>query len=231
MEQFTLSAESRSDAGKGASRRLRKTGKVPGVVYGAKKDAVPITLNHNEVIHQLENEAFYSRVLTLNVAGQSEQVVLKDLQRHPFKPAVLHIDFLRIDEQAKLTMRVPLHFINEEQCVGVKQAGGVISHIMTELEINCLPKDLPEFIEVDVLEMNLGDTIQMSDLQLPEGVEIHALTHGGDVTLPVVSVNLPRVIEEEEEVEAEEAAAEEGAETDAEATPEQEQDKDKDKDK
>ena len=220
MEQFALSAETRIEAGKGASRRLRKSGKIPGIVYGAKRDAVSILLDHDEVAHQLENEAFYSHVLTLNVGGRDEKVVLKDLQRHPFKPLLMHIDFLRIDEKEKLTMRVPLRFVNEEQCVGVKQGGGVISHILTELEVSCLPKDLPEYIEVDLLQINVGDTVHLSDLALPEGVEAPA---HGDVSQPVAAVNLPRVVEEEEEsaAEAEEAAPE------AEADAESEQDKDK----
>ena len=199
MEQFELTAQPRADAGKGASRRLRKTGKIPGIVYGAKKDALSILLNHDEVLHQLENEAFYSHVLTLKVGGRDEKVVLKDLQRHPFKPTVLHIDFQRIDEKEKLTMRVPLHFINEEQCLGVKQGGGVISHIVTELEVSCLPKDLPEYIEVDLAQADIGDTIHLSDLALPPGVEVLALAHG-DASQPVASVNLPRVVEEAEEV-------------------------------
>ena len=192
MQQFEINAELREDLGKGASRRLRITGKFPGVIYGANKDAVSITL-----VHKLEHEAFFSHILTLNVGKQSEKVVLKDLHRHPFKTQVLHVDFQRVDENKKLTMRVPLHFINEKECVGVKQSGGVISHIVTEVEISCLPKDLPEYIEVDLLNINLGETVHLGNLKLPEGIEIYALTHGGDEAQPVVSVHVHHVVEEE----------------------------------
>ena len=197
MQSFELDAEPRGDLGKGASRRLRREGKLPGIVYGSKKDATAISLKHNDVMHQLENEAFYSHILTLNIGKDREQVILKDLQRHPYKPAILHIDFLRIDEKEKLTIRVPLHFINEAKCIGVKQGGGVISHIMNELEISCLPKDLPEYIEVDLENINVGDAVHLGELQLPEGVESYSLLHGGDADQPVVTVHLPRVAEEE----------------------------------
>lgn len=203
MEQFELQAERRTDVGKGASRRLRRTGKLPGIIYGTKRDVLPITLSHDDVAHQLEHEAFFSHILTISVGDKNEKVVLKDLQRHPHKPFLLHIDFQRIDESAKLTMRVPFHFINEDRCVGVKQGGGVVSHIMTELEISCLPKDLPEYIEVDLAEVDVGETVHLSDLELPDGVEISALLHGGDSSQSVANVIIPRVIEEEEELAAE----------------------------
>lgn len=182
METYEIIAEPREDMGKGASRRLRREGKVPGVVYGANKDAASIMVTQNEIFHHLENEAFYSHILTLKLGKAKEKVVLKDLQRHPYKPVVLHLDLQRIDEKEKLTMRVPLHFINEKQCIGVKEGGGVVSHIMTDLEIVCLPKDLPEYIEVDVAEVNVGEGIHLSDLKLPEGTEIAALMHGGDAS-------------------------------------------------
>ena len=217
MQQFELNAEPRGDVGKGASRRLRRDGKLPGVVYGSKKEAMPITLNHSDILHQLGNEAFYSRILTLIIGKDKEQVILKDLQRHPYKPSVLHIDFQRIDEKEKLTIRVPIHFINESRCIGVKQEGGVISHILNELEISCLPKDLPEFIEVDLENINVGEAIHLGDLKLPEGVENYALLHGGDPDQPVVTVHIPRVAEEEEIV-----AAEEGVEEAVAAAPEAE---------
>ena len=217
MQQFELNAEPRGDVGKGASRRLRRDGKLPGVVYGSKKEAMPITLNHSDILHQLGNEAFYSRILTLIIGKDKEQVILKDLQRHPYKPSVLHIDFQRIDEKEKLTIRVPIHFINESRCIGVKQEGGVISHILNELEISCLPRDLPEFIEVDLENINVGEAIHLGDLKLPEGVENYALLHGGDPDQPVVTVHIPRVAEEEEIV-----AAEEGVEEAVAAVPEAE---------
>ncbi|RKZ43851.1 MAG: 50S ribosomal protein L25 [Gammaproteobacteria bacterium] len=223
METFEIIAEPREDMGKGASRRLRREGKVPGVVYGANKDAASIMVKQNEIFHHLENEAFYSHILTLQVGKAKEKVVLKDLQRHPYKALVLHLDLLRVDENETLTMRVPLHFINEDICIGVKQDGGVVSHVMTDLEIVCLPKDLPEYIEVDVAEVNVGEGIHLSDLKLPEGTEIAALLHGGDAAQIVATVHIPKVIVEIEdelvdEVEGEEGDAEAG---DAEATPDE----------
>ena len=223
METFEIIAEPREDMGKGASRRLRREGKVPGIVYGANKDAASIMVKQNEIFHHLENEAFYSHILTLQVGKAKEKVVLKDLQRHPYKALVLHLDLLRVDENETLTMRVPLHFINEDICIGVKQDGGVVSHVMTDLEIVCLPKDLPEYIEVDVAEVNVGEGIHLSDLKLPEGTEIAALLHGGDAAQIVATVHIPKVIVEIEdelvdEVEGEEGDAEAG---DAEATPDE----------
>ncbi len=223
MQLFEINAEPRGDVGKGASRRLRRDGKLPGVVYGSKKDAMPITLKQNDVLHQLENEAFYSSILTLNISSQKEQVILKDLQRHPYKLTLLHIDFQRIDEKEKLTIRIPIHFINESKCIGVKQGGGVISRIMNELEISCLPKDLPEFIEVDMENIDLGDTVHLGDLKLPEGVESYALIHGGDPDQPIVTVHLPKVAEEEEAVVAEGEVEVVGAAPEAEAKSEEEE--------
>lgn len=218
MNQYEINAEKRDVQGKGASRRLRLTGNVPAVLYGAGKDAVNIQLKHNDVLQHTEHEAFYSSILTLNCDGKSERVVLKDMQRHPFKAQIMHMDFLRIDESSRITMRVPLHFINEEDCIGVRSGGGIIGHLLTELEVMCLPKDLPEYIEVDVLDLELGETIHLSTLQMPEGVEIAALVHGGDPAQPVVGVQHPTVIadaetvegEEEGEVGGEEAPAAEG---------------------
>lgn len=213
MNEFDVAAESRTDVGKGASRRLRRTGKIPGIVYGGDGGATMISLPHNEIIHHLEHEAFYSHILNLSVDGKKEKVVLKDLQRHVYKPEVLHVDFLRVSAKEKLTMNIPIHYLNEEKSVGVK-SGGVINHVMSELEIQCLPKDLPEYIEIDMLNVELGDSIHLDDLSLPEGVEIYALSHGGDASQPVVSVNQPKVTAEPEEdaaeAEADEAASDEG---------------------
>ena len=212
MQSFELNAEPRTDVGKGASRRLRRTGKVPGILYGADKETTMISLVHNDLMHQLEHEAFFSHILTIKLNGGSEKVVLKDLQRHPYKASLLHIDFQRVSESEELTMRIPLHFLNEDKCPGVKTGGGVISHIMTELEISCLPKDLPEYIEVDLINLELDDSIHLGDLKVPEGVVITALQHGGDASLPVVSVHVPRVIEEPVEAPVVEAGAEAAAE-------------------
>jgi large subunit ribosomal protein L25 len=206
MENFEINAEPRNDLGKGASRRLRRVGKIPAILYGGHKDPLSVQLNNNEMVKHLESEAFYSHILTLKCDGQSERVVLKDLQRHPYRPQLLHVDLLRVDEHERLTMRVPIHFVNEDKCVGVKQEGGTISHLMTELEIVCLPKDLPEFIEVDVTEVHVGHALHLADLKTPAGVDIAALVHGGDAAQAVFSVHVPRVADEGEAAAGGEAA-------------------------
>lgn len=187
IEPFVIHAELRDESGKGASRRLRHEGKVPAILYGDTKKPQALVLNHDEVIQHLEHEAFYSQVLTLVANGKKQRAILRDIQRHPWKPKVMHMDFQRINSRKKLHTSVPLHFINEDTCVGFKE-GGIISHQMNELEINCLPKDLPEYIEVDVQELNVGDSLHLTDLSLPEGVESVALSHGDDHDLPVVSI-------------------------------------------
>ncbi len=208
--EFVISAQSRADAGKGASRRLRRLEKkVPAIVYGANKDPQNISVEFKDLVKALENEAFYSHVLTLNVDGTDEQVVLKDLQRHPSKSFPMHADFLRVDTTHKLTMNVPLHFINEASCVGVKQHGGVITHQMSDVEVLCLAKDLPEYIEVDLADADVGTIIHLSDIKLPAGVEIKSLQLGEDHDLPVVSVNAPRGAAGDEEGDEESADTEE----------------------
>lgn len=197
METFEIIAESRQNIGKRSSRRLRNQGKVPGIVYGKGQSAVPIMIDHNEILHHLEHEAFHSHVLTLKMGDTEDKVVLKALQHHPYRPAILHLDLQRIDEKQQLTIRVPLHFINESACVGVKQDGGVISHLMTDLEINCLPKNLPEYIEIDMLNIGIGGGIHLGEINVPEGTEITALMHGGDPKQIVASVHMPKVVQEE----------------------------------
>ena len=204
MDEFTLVAESRGDTGKGASRRLRKSEIVPAIVYGAKKAALSIQLKHSDVLKSSSQESFYSQILDLSIDGKVERVVLKDMQRHPYKPFVMHMDFQRVDESAALTIRIPVHFLNEEDCIGVKQEGGVIARLMTEIEITCLPKDLPESIEVDVANLSVGDAVHLADLALPDGVEITAITSGGDGAAAIVQVTMPRMVEEEEEPDTEE---------------------------
>ena len=204
MDEFTLVAESRGDMGKGASRRLRKSEMVPAIVYGAKKADLSIQLKHSDVLKSSSQESFYSQILDLSIDGKVERVVLKDMQRHPYKPFVMHMDFQRVDESAALTIRIPVHFLNEEDCVGVKQEGGVIARLMTEIEITCLPKDLPEFIEVDVANLSVGDAVHLADLVLPDGVEITSITSGGDGAAAIVQVAMPRMVEEEEEPDSEE---------------------------
>jgi len=204
MNQFEISAEARERQGKGASRRLRRTGYIPAIVYGGGKDPVSIQLQHNDVLRHIDHEAFYSHILTLKTPSGSEAVVLKDLQRHPYKEQVMHMDFLRINEHEKLTMLVPLHFLNEDVCIGVKSGGGVVAHLMTEIEIVCLPRHLPEYIEVDIAELELNATLHLSDISVPEGIQIAALIHGGDPARPVVSVQVPKtIVEIEAETEGE----------------------------
>ena len=197
MQLFEINAEPRHDVGKGASRRLRKSGKVPGIIYGAHLEVATICVDQNKLLNQLENEAFYSHILTLNLGAESGKVVLKDLQRHPYKLAILHVDFQRVSETEELTMRIPIHFINEGICVGVKTGGGVVSHIMSDLEITCLPKHLPEYIQVDLANVNVGESIHLGDLNLPEGVRCTLLVHGGDPHQAVASVHIPRAAEVE----------------------------------
>ena len=194
---FTLHAKGREDTGKGASRRLRRlAGEVPAIVYGGKKAPAQISLSQKDITKALENEAFYSHIISLEVDGKSEDVIIKDLQRHPAKAYVMHMDFFRVSKTTKLQTRAPLHFINEEECVGVKLGGGLIAHSMTDIEISCLPKDLPEYIEVDMAEVELGATVHLSDIKLPKGVESVALSHGYDHDLPVAAVNKPKAVEE-----------------------------------
>jgi large subunit ribosomal protein L25 len=189
-ETFEINATVRTDEGKGASRRLRHAEKVPAIIYGAGKDPVSLTLSQHELNRHLQNEAFYSHILTVNIDGKAEQAVLKDVQRHPYRTITYHVDFLRVDEKAAITMHVPLHFINEDVCVGVKQGGGKISHQLSDIEVRCLAKDLPEFIEIDLAEANVGEVIHLSDINCPEGVDIVSLLHDSD--LPVVAVNAAR---------------------------------------
>lgn len=201
---FTVEAELRTDLGKGSSRRLRHTEKFPAVVYGAGKDPVSLTIDHKKFMHSLENEAFYSHILTLTVDGKDEQVVLKDLQRHPAKVAVMHADFLRVSAKEKLHMQIPLHFINEEKCPGAKE-GGLVTHSITEVEIACLPKDLPEFLTVDVSSLELDQSLHMSDITVPAGVEIVELSHGEGHDQPIAACHMTRGSQNDE---AEDAAAE-----------------------
>ena len=198
---FQLNAMAREDMGKGASRRLRRlANQVPAIIYGGQKAPQSISIAHNELKHALENEAFYSHIITLDLAGGSQQVILKDVQRHPSKPVILHVDFLRVSKTHKLHTKVPIHFINEDTCVGVKPGGGIISRTMTELDISCLPADLPEFIELDVAAVEIGDILHISDIKLPSGVESVALSHGEEHDLPVFTVNKPKSAATEEDL-------------------------------
>ena len=197
---FILQAKGREDTGKGASRRLRRlAGEVPAIVYGGKKNPTKIALTHNDVVKALENEAFFSSIISLDIEGASEDVIIKDIQRHPAKKIVLHMDFFRVSKTTVLQTKVPLHFINEDTCPGVKLGGGIVAHTMTDIEIQCLPKNLPEFIEVDMAEVDLGDIVHISDIVLPEGVESVALNLGADHDLSVATINKPKAVEVEED--------------------------------
>ena len=204
-ESFVVTAELRTDQGKGASRRLRRTGKIPAIIYGGKDPAQALVLSHHEMNKHLETEAFYSHILTLKYDGKEQQAVLKDIQRHPSDPMLMHFDFQRIFADVAIRMQVPLHFKGGEACPGVKVGGGVVEHHLMQLEVECLPKDLPEFIEVDLSKMELNDAIHLSQLKLPAGVALVELKHGKDPS--VAAVHVPRVIEEETPV-AETPAAE-----------------------
>ncbi len=209
---FEMTAVVRSDLGKAATRRLRHSGQVPAVIYGDDKEPASIMMVHDDLMHNLENEAFYSHILSITVDGKKENVVLKDLQRHPARASILHADFQRVSSTSEMKMHVPLHFVNEEVAPGVKQ-GGALNRLMADVEISCLASALPEYIEVDVAGMEIGDSIRLSQLSLPEGVTITALTRGDDYDQAVVTVQKTRGSKADEDEDA--ATAEEGASEEA----------------
>jgi len=204
---FTLDAEVRTDLGKGASRRLRHANKVPAILYGEGQEPVSLTLEHKNVFRAQQEEAFYSHVLTLNIGKKKVQCLVKDMQRHPFKNIVMHMDFMRIDAKHALHVNVPVHFINEE---AISKAGATIAHHITEIAVSCLPKDLPEFIEVDLADLEMGQTLHLSDVTLPKGVTSDELAKGESHDQAVVSANAPKGSSNEDD--SEEAPAEEAAE-------------------
>ena len=200
---FTLEAEVRTDLGKGASRRLRHANKVPAILYGEGKEPVSLTLAHNKVWRAQQEEAFYSHVLTLNVDGKPVECLIKDMQRHPYKNLVMHLDFLRVDATHAVHTNVPVHFINEE---AVAKKGATVAHHVSEIAISCLPGKLPEFIEVDVANLEVGQTLHLSDVKLPEGVTSDELAKGAEHDLAVVTANAPKgKADDEAEEEATEA--------------------------
>jgi large subunit ribosomal protein L25 len=206
-QQIEITAELRQDVGKGASRRLRRMSeKVPGIIYGAGKEPQPLTLNIFQLSKAMQQESFFSQILNVRVEGDSQQAIVRDLHRHPASEKVLHIDFLRVRADQPIDVNVPIHFINEEQCKGVRLEGGIVSHNLTDVEISCLPADLPEFIEVDIADLGVGESIHLSDLVVPGGVTIVQLALGEDHDITVVTVNEPRVSAADEEAEAEEQA-------------------------
>lgn len=216
MSTMKLEAELRSDMGKGSSRRLRRIdNKVPGIVYGGDTAPKSVHLMHNKVVKALETESIYSSVFDLKIDGKVEHVILKDLQRHPYKPIILHMDFQRVSAKDVLVKMIPLHFTNEDISIGVK-AGGLVSHTMTQVELKCQAKDLPEFIAIDLSDMEVNDVLHLSDIKLPKGVKFAVDPTEGGHDHPVVSIHMPKVVVEEEpvseEVEEVEAEEEKGSE-------------------
>jgi large subunit ribosomal protein L25 len=202
--KIEIKAEPRKMQGTGASRRLRRESKVPGILYGAGKDAQPIQLDHKDLFFKLKLESFHASILDMEMGSEKLQVLLRDYQMHPFKQMILHADFQRVAADRKIHMRIPLHFVNADVSPGVKLAGGQVQHVQNDLDITCLPKDLPEFIEVDLMELQAGHSLHISGMKLPAGVESVALAKGEDLT--VATVVIPRVVAADEEV-AEAAAA------------------------
>ena len=221
-QEFDLIAEIREDQGKGASRRLRREGKVPAIIYGAGRPPRQLAFDHNRVIQQLENESFYSSILSIKVGEKSQAAIVKDIQRHPAKARIMHMDFQRIVEDEKIKMNVPIHYLNTEDADGVKNGGGSVSQLITDVEVSCLPKDLPEYFEVDIIDLELNEMMHLSDIKVPEGVEIPQLTQGPENDHAIVSIHVIKAapIEEDEveAVEGEEGEAAAGEEGDAPAT-------------
>lgn len=244
MSEFEVVAELREQTGTGPSRRYRRQGKIPAVLYGADKDPTPLLVDANAIGKQLAHEAFFSHILNVKVDGEDTQAVLRSLQRDPATTKVTHVDFFRVSATEEIQMNVPLHFINEDKSPG-KKAGGIVSHLMVDVEISCLPKDLPEYIEVDIVNLDIGDSLHLSEIMLPAGVTLATAIEDAAHDHVIVSVeqahelDLGEEPEEELEGEALEAAAEEGAEGEEKAETaegggqerEREKDQDKDKDK
>ena len=196
MSTYTYNAELRTETGTGASRRLRREDKVPAILYGADKEAASIVLAHKDMIKAQEDEGFYTHILTLNIGGESVEAILKDIQRHPFKPKITHLDFQRVDATHKLHTKVPVHFIGEDK---VTKAGNTVVHQLTEIEITCLPKALPEFVEVNVADLVAGDSIHLSDLKLPAGVSSVDLAKGADHDQSIVTIKANKAAPVEDE--------------------------------
>lgn len=199
---FEIPAEARTGSGRTESRRLRRTGRVPAIIYGGGEAPSAITLDHAKVVHQMENESFYTSILTITVDKKQQPVIVKEVQRHPARPQIMHMDFQRIVADEEITLDVPIHFINESISIGVKEQGGVVEHLMSDVEVTCLPKDLPEYFEVDVAHIALNDLLHLSDIKVPSGVTLVALEHGQDQ--PIFTISPPR---REEEVPTEAPAA------------------------
>ena len=216
-KKFDLVAEIREGQGKGASRRLRLTGKVPAIIYGAGRPPRALAFDHNKVIEELANESFYSSILNIKVGEKSQAAIVKDIQRHPAKARIMHMDFQRIVEDEVIRMNVPIHFLNAEIADGVKEGGGSVSQLINDVEIICLPKDLPEYFEVDIEHLGLDEMLHLSDIKLPAGVEIPQLAQGAEQDQGIVSIHIIKVevIEEDVVEDGEAVEGEEGAEGEA----------------
>ncbi len=206
-DQFELIARRRARSGSNLVRRLRREGDVPAVLYGGGKENISIAINHDVLYHSLRKEAFHSAIIIINTDNNKERAILRAVQRHPYGIHILHADFQRIDDTKALTMSLPLHFLGEEDCVGVKISGGILSHLMNEVEITCLPKALPEALELDVTQLNVNESLHLSDILLPDGVSITSLLHGDEKEHDhaVVAVLPPKVAAEPEALAAEQA--------------------------
>lgn len=220
-QSIELNASLRTELGTGASRRLRRSGeRLPGVIYGGENAPQPVTLSANELTKAMQQEAFLSQIVNVKVDGTEQQALVRSLQLHPVNEKVLHVDFLRVEADRPIQTNVPLHFVNESRCVGVRTGGGSIAHNLVDVEVSCLPNDLPEFIEVDLAALEVGQALHLSDLNLPEGVTLVALGYGEDHDIPVVSVQPPRGGTAQAEEEEEAAAAEEEAPAEPDASAE-----------
>jgi len=202
-EDFDLVADIREDSGKGASRRLRRQGKVPAIIYGAGRPPRSLTFDHNKVLHELENESFYSSILNIKVGSKSQAAIVKDVQRHPSLRKIMHMDFQRIVEDEVIRMNVPIHLVGADIAVGVKQGGGTVSQMRNDVEVVCLPRDLPEYLDLDISELELDGLMYLTDIKLPEGVEIPELAQEVEQNQPIVSIHIIKEIVIEEEIEAE----------------------------
>ncbi|MGE5130480.1 MAG: 50S ribosomal protein L25/general stress protein Ctc [Sphingomonadaceae bacterium] len=216
--KIEISARKREAQGTGASRRLRRSGRVPGILYGGDRQPVNIELEHKDLLQKLHNEAFHASILTLKLDGEAaEQVLLRSFNMHPYRPMVQHVDFQRVSKDKKIHMKVPLHFVNADKSPGVKEQGGVANHIMNEIDITCFPDDLPEFVEVDLGNLAVGNSIHVRELKLPKGVE--AVLHKEEDPV-VATVILPALVSEEEEAAAAAVPAAGEVPTTAQAAPE-----------
>ncbi len=220
-EDFDLIAEYREDQGKGASRRLRRDGKVPAIIYGGGRPPRALSFDHNSVLRQLEDEGVFSSILNVKVGDRAQAAILKDLQRHPARRQILHMDLQRVVEDQEIRVNVPIRYLNEDIAVGVKQGGGKVAHLITDVEVVCLPRYLPEFLEVDIAELELDEMLYLSDIKLPEGVELPDLAQGKEQDQPIVSIHIIKEVPIEEE-ELEEGVVEVAA-TEGEEAPEPEE--------